>query len=285
MRRRTRQRGYVLILTLVVLTIAGTLLAAACRASLRKAMLASRAERDLQLRWGSISCRAVLLPQAERVFEEQTEPAATVWREVRLGRERFVLAFGDEQAKANVNQLWRGNHADVERHVRALTQASGFSLPVELRPIITKRDEKDDEPLSPFSAFGQIFRDGSPEKILGAGLQVSAAENLTCWSDGTLNYARASRAALTAVCGSYMGGADVEKLLKFRTEQPEAGYGDALVELKLSERNRTAVEDLLTDSSTCYSLWVIAGTGGGARYELSVLDGLSDSDGLTVFSW
>ena len=287
MRRRHSQRGYVLILTLVVLTIAGTLLAAACRASLQKAMLAARAERELQLRWGAISCRAILLPQAEKVFDEQPAAAATVSREIRLGRERFALVFGDEQSKANVNLLWRGNHAEVERQVRALTQASGLSLPVELRPSAMEiEDTTTDELPAAFSAFGQIFSDNSPEKLIGNGNgSPSALENITCWGDGALNFTRASRAALAAVCGRYIGGADIEKLLKIRAEQPEAGYSDALAELNLSTRNRSAIEDLLTDSSTCFSLTIIAGTGEDRRYELGVLDGLSDSDVPIVFAW
>ena len=286
--RRT-QRGYVLILTLVVLAIAGTLLAAACRASLRKALLAARAERELQARWGMLSCRAALLPQAERVFEEQEEPVTTIRREIRLGSQRFVLVFGDEQAKANVNTLWRGGRAEAERAVRALTQAAGVNHQIELRPAITSRTADaapDDEPPPPFIALGQVFGDMRPEELAGINRDArSAVQNLTCWGDGTLNFTRASRAALVAVCGQHLGGADVEKLLKFRAEQPESGSADALDQLNLPEERRTAIEDLLSDSSTCYSLWIIASPGNAARYELSVIDALSDSDGPITFAW
>ena len=77
----------------------------------------------------------------------------------------------------------------------------------------------------------------------------------------------------------------VEKLLKIRTDQPEVNYSDALVELDLPQKNLTVLEDLLTDSSTCFSLWVVAGDGHNAYYEVSVLDDLSDSDGFTTFVW
>src|SRR4051812_5359020 len=108
MRRRPEQsRGYVLLLTLLMLAVAAAALAGACRTALRKAVLAARAQEDLQRRWGVVSCRAALLPKAERVLASSPDRTAAEARlDVTLGGRPITLVFGDEQAKANVSLLY-----------------------------------------------------------------------------------------------------------------------------------------------------------------------------------
>src|SRR3954469_11264965 len=106
---RPRRRGYALLMVLLVLALAAAALAGVCRLSLEKAVRASRAAEDLQRRWGVITCRSVLLPRAEDVLSaaQADGPTAETRREIRLGDLSFTLVFGDEQAKANVNLLYR----------------------------------------------------------------------------------------------------------------------------------------------------------------------------------
>src|SRR6476660_8633708 len=96
-RNHRHPRGYVLLLTLMLLAVAAAALAGACRGALQKALLATRAQEDLQRRWGVLSCRAALLPKAERVLAVSVDHASAETQfDVTLGGQAMTLVFGDE---------------------------------------------------------------------------------------------------------------------------------------------------------------------------------------------
>lgn len=124
-RRTYRRRGYVLLIVLMVLAIAGAVLAGVCRMSLERALFAERAQADLQRRWGVLTCRTVLLPKAEAALSSSGSHASEVRGNLHLGGQAFSLVFGDEQAKANVNMLYRdGGLAGSESRVREIAALS-----------------------------------------------------------------------------------------------------------------------------------------------------------------
>jgi len=106
---RLQQPGFVMLIVLVVLAVAGSVLAITAGHCCRQALAAGAAARALQVEWGSLSCRAVCLPGAEALLAGESArlggPVSTVRRTVVLGRVRFVLVASDEQAKADVNLL------------------------------------------------------------------------------------------------------------------------------------------------------------------------------------
>ena len=133
---RTGSRGYVLILTLFLLVIAAVAMVGVVRASMGRALAAVDAQRDLQRRWGTVSCARTLLPRAESILnaaEQRTgRPAAAVDIALTLGGQPFALTVADEQAKLNVNALYEsGKRPAVERAAR--DAAPG--LAVRLRPM------------------------------------------------------------------------------------------------------------------------------------------------------
>src|SRR4051794_9866713 len=68
------RRGYILLLVLVLITLAGVSLAGLSRAGLSPRMQAAHAERELQNRWGALSCRAALADSAEDVLTAAQRP-------------------------------------------------------------------------------------------------------------------------------------------------------------------------------------------------------------------
>ncbi len=305
MNLRPRHRGYVLLLTLLLLAIAAAALAGVCRAGLQQAVQAARAQEDLQRRWGVLSCRAALLPKAPKVLaaprpKNESPDVAEARISLLLGGQSVTLVFGDEQAKANVNLMYALNQrAGADRAVRELAQLSGSPILVELHPLeMESTDESDsdekaeDEALDVsfqpfFESWGQIFPAAGPDELVHRrGDSPSVTSNLTCWSDGSLNVRRATREALTRACEPVLGPAHVAKLVSAREKDPEFDLWDTLDALNLSESRRQACDLLLTDESTCFSLWIVTRAGTREWYDLSVADvEAGRATGIRVFSW
>ena len=293
-RRSVRHRGYVLLMTLLVLAIAAAATASVCRMSLAKALRAGRAEEGLQQRWGALSCRTVLLPRAEQALATSPSPAAVeVRRDLRLGRVEFTLVFGDEQAKANVNEIFRrGGRAEAERAARELVAAAGASARIDLspRPGATAADGNntaDQEPA--FASLAQLFGDTPPAELLarrGSGDSLSAL--VTVWGDGLLNVRRARPAAMQQACRPHLNAAQVQKLLAARDAKPadEFDLDEELERAKVSQSRRDALDDRLDVDSTCHSLWVISrGAAGRTWYDLTVSGPEGDESDVVTFRW
>jgi hypothetical protein len=312
--RKRHPRGYVLLLTLMLLAIAAAALAGACRAALQKTLLASRAQEDLQRRWGVISCRAALLPKAERVLAasgDRTSPETRL--DVALGRQSMSLIFGDEQAKANVNLLYAlGKRDGADQAVRRIVGVIGADVRVELRPILIQAPEDElNEPEPPkhalrsngdeqdllelevqpaFEAWGQIFAGARPNLLLGRrGTLPSVAGSLTCWGDGAVNVRRASSETLLRVCENVLRPAEVRKLIAARDKDPDWDLWETMDTLNLPEDRYANAEQLLTDRSACFSLWIVSRGGGGEGrgwYDLAVSElAGGTAGGIKTFSW
>lgn len=287
------RRGYALILVLFALALAVVALAGACRLALEQSVHAARAEEDLQRRWAVTTCQAQLLPRAESVLSAAESPDGRAppeaRRDVRLGRLTLTLVFGDEQAKANVNRLYRtGGLAAADRAVREAV-ASADGVAVELRPLPDrpKADPDADEEPPAFESLGQVFgRTPSQALVEPRGRGQSPASAVTCWGDGALNFRRATDAAVRAACGRHLAGGELGRVLQMRAKDPRLTAADALDRLKLSDKAREALDEALADESTCHSLWVITHAPGRNWYDLAVADESGEESGRAVlFSW
>jgi hypothetical protein len=283
-------------------------LAGVCRMSLERALFAERAQADLQRRWGVLTCQTVLLPKAEAALSSTSPAASEARRDLHLGGQAFSLVFGDEQAKANVNILYRdGGLASAESRVREIAALS--NLRVELRPLpggldatgfgrrpvsTTAASDTADPPELPrvFEALGQVFVGARPADLVeprGTAPPVTAA--VTCWGDGSLNFRRASPEAIRAVCAACLTSAEISRLLGLRTKNPTADSSNLLDQLKLNEKTRAAIEDLLVDDSSCRSLWIVSRSTERNWYDLAVSDGPAPDSSQSqpaqplLFSW
>src|SRR5688500_14340245 len=137
---RRRRRGYVLVMTLGLLVLCATMLVTVSHAALRHASTARAARDELQRRWGAVSCREAVLPNAEvilaRAEAARRKPVPVLLTTtIRLGGHEFELVVSDEQAKANVNAVLA--NADVTRaetRIRNALAGSGLANEVRIRP-------------------------------------------------------------------------------------------------------------------------------------------------------
>ena len=306
--RHPPRRGYVLVLTLVVLALAAAGMVGLSRAAMLQSLAARRADEQLQRRWGALTCRATLLPNAEAILarEEQRSgrPAAAKQATIVLGRQTFDLVFADEQAKLNANAAvyYRGRKA-AERAVRTVVRDAGPGrldvrfLAGSERPVApaNAEDEDDaegvalaaaetespDDPADradyrPIGSFGQVFSGAAPRELLRVGV--------TCWGDGGLRLKRAPAEAIVELCTPALDAAQVRRLVAIRDGRPDVPVARALDLLQVDADTRDEVEDRLTDQSACHSLWVVARGPERSWYHFAV-EGSRSPDSIDSFEW
>ena len=264
----SRHPGYVLIMVLVVLAMAGSVLAAAtCRTS-RRVLEAGESERRLQRKWLSVSAQTVILDRAEEVMAGDPDadrfsfapPAVFKHFALSAGGMDFDLVLADEQAKANVNMMAkrRAETGNLDEALRVLQASNRTFLPGRLRPSPIRKVRATTVPIL-YETFDQCLTVEGPWQLVsaqsGEGL---ASESITCWGGGKINFRRAQRAALREVSDGCLNEFQIDTLIRLRDQAPKTKLPEALTLLKLSEKTHDEAMTLLTDDSHCHSLWVIA---------------------------
>jgi hypothetical protein len=261
MTRASRKPAFVLIMVLAVLAVTGTFLAMASRRSCRKATEAGMATRELQVRWGSLSCRSSVLPDAEAILRSAAQPgtaAPFVRRPLTLGGMKFTLILGDEQAKVNVN--WLASRLAAENLQASLSPLTGggFTAPaVALRPAAVKGTAGRDLPAR-FRSLDQVFAFDRPGQLVNSATGGQAAARLTCWSDGQVNFRRADAAVLRTMLQGSVAAPLADALAACSAETPDLSLSQALIQIGATPEQVTAAEAILTDNSGSHSLWVVA---------------------------
>jgi hypothetical protein len=299
---RPARRGYVLLTTLAVLILAVVVLSGVTRHSLSRIVLATSAQDELQLKWGVVSCRQALLPHAKQILDaadgEGTGASPSIRGQVRLGKHQYTLVVADEAAKANVNAILRGGHHrwEVEQAIRDALRGSGVGN--HLRLAVPLRGNP-----SPIGSFAQILPDVAPTRLLEQQRgPLAPADMLTCWSDGKISLLRATEPALEAVLTPKLTPAQLSDLFRARTQlfgeqrassarvtagatskpsedgvdlSTPAGRSKALARLVRSVpglSDGSSVRQLLSDRSTCYSVWVLADDGEVRTSEFTAME-------------
>ena len=302
-RQHQREHGYMLVMTLLLVALAGTALAAVARGSLREAVTATRALDDLQRRWAVRSCQTTLLVRAEDILldaeAQRIGPVPALDVELRLNGEIYHVVLADEQAKANVNTIHTRLGDEQTRYavteLLAASHAQGRAL---LRPRQTghrQRDADDAERtlissvLDQQPAFGCFAQILSPppsatdpmrigDWLAGRGdFRAAASRHLTCWGDGRVQIRRASRQVLQSVCLPLLDLGQVQAILDIRSTRPGLSVAQALEELELKPEQRSALMELLTTESRCHSLWVSAQADQRRWHHLRVRERLAGS--------
>jgi hypothetical protein len=258
-RRIHSQSGYVLLLTLLVLALAGAALVSVGRMSLAKAREAIAAERELQRRWGTLSCRSTLLPNAERLLlkaeSRSAEPVQLVRAKLELARFTYQVSVSDEQAKININSLYDQLHPQrAESAERVLSLHADKPITVRLRPL-ANRPTEGARSLPAFASWGQVFVNPPPMSLFPQAGRDHALADFTCWGNGQLNLRRASEQSLQAACESTVG--DVRPILYLRQRYPGLGIDTIARELKLDGPREAALRQTLTTGSSCHAVWIV----------------------------
>ncbi|MCX5647500.1 MAG: hypothetical protein NTX40_00140 [Planctomycetota bacterium] len=288
-----RRRGFVLLMVLVVLAIAGTVLAAGARRCGEEALQASAEERTLQQKWGALSLEALLLPLAEQVLtrpdEESAEGPTAIFRaQVTLGAILFEVVLADEQAKANANLLaHRKGEEGLAESLRVLQAHAREVLQVHLRPIKPSDEAAGTFPVR-YASLEQLYAAATPTTLLGPDAQnPGPASSVTCWGSGQVNLRRVDVAVLREVLSGLLSETDLSKIEDFRRKTPEATATQMLDHLDLGRERRAAVEPLVTDRSLCHSLWTIAVAKTRRVYRLAVLEtgAAASAASVRTFAW
>jgi hypothetical protein len=283
-----KNSGFVLLLVLVVLAIGGTLLAIAARHSGQDAIRAGNAQRQVQLRWGRLSCQDLLLPKASLPLQEQDKqanpgeaPNLEAWRSLTLGGLDFCLILGDENAKANPNVLGMDSPGQdpqtaqvyLQRSLLKLQSGLGQTIPVQLRPLT--EPITDDLALKViYPTFDHALAINHPSELVGDLTAEGPVlrRRITCWGSGQLDLRRADMAVIREMLGPYLTDGEMS-LLDLARRRPNFSLSSALAQLKLPKEQVARITPLVTDTPNCYSLWVVAKDKTRSWYSLSVIRG------------
>jgi hypothetical protein len=242
----------VLIMVLLVLVICGTLLTATARRCGRGSLAAGAAQRELQVRWGTLSLRAALLPKAgDLMSTPQNLTALEIRRVVPLGGMIFNVILADEQAKVNINKLAETNKtAALEAVIRRLEADSKEMLRVQLRPTLG--------PSTPvYRSFDQVFDIRRPESLFGERQHDASVvrRRVTLWGNGRINLRRAEVPVMREALAGKLTETQMQVLHDLRGKKPDFGMEEAYSAMQLTRDQIAALEPLITQDSSCYSLW------------------------------
>lgn len=303
-RETSRHRAYVLLMTLLLLPIVATSAVRVSMLSMRAALDAQQAQAGLRRHWGVVSCRAAVGPLAGQVLETANHsvslPVTQVAAEFDLAGNSYHIVFADEQSKVNLNAVFDQQGMDATAAcVRQMTDpTSPLHSRLNLRPasktVSFNKHLNADEDVSeaPFSSFGQIFHCPEPELLLWTLENGAAAQELTdgpvsrmtLWGTGKLNFRRASTQAMQQFCDSILSAGEIDRIAQLRLEQPGMDLHALLNVLELPRDRRNHVLTILTNHSSCFSMWVEISDGHRTWRELNVMtDTVGDTS--VVFRW
>lgn len=259
----TSRRGFTLLLTLVLLAIAATAMAAVARRSLSAAAQAEIAEQALQAKWAERSLTP-LVNEAEVALDsgagrspvdtDRRKPSTTTLT-TRLGELNIELTFADEQAKLPVNRLIDELGTDETGRLLRRQLASEVERTVELRSIDRfvrqLNDIDDDRPA--VESFSQLFASGPANLRTDAADARRASEQCTLWGEGTFNLERVSSETLAATLGPTLTRRDAQQLIEAAAE---GSLDEALSDLIQSDEARARIVPWLTVGTQTTSLWI-----------------------------
>jgi hypothetical protein len=271
-------RGYVLIMTLLLLVVAAVALAAVTAESHRRAMAARNAQDELQRRWAAISCEQSLLSRTPAVLKKASDkagkPVGRYTQTMTLGGTKLTLVFADEQAKANLNVL--ANQLEATKLRETLHTLTGPGVAIDLMPTITRDKDKAGKVTvtQHYGSYGQVLGEVSP-----ADLFDGLADRFTCWGDTKLNTKAASNAAVVAVAATVLSDDELHRFERAVKKTSAARWRDAFREINILPDKVKLMDDRVTEASTCSSLWVMPE--GGRRCRFAV----NGTNGTDVFEW
>ena len=285
-----RNKAFVLMVVLMVLAVAAVFLSASARICCRRALEASDAREELQLRWGSLCCEQACLDVAERLLREVPPkdglcPVSTS-RSIVLGGRTFHLIVSDEQAKANVNGIaQRRRNTALPELLRSLEPDLDVALAelAETERRIRQTKGSDQQ----FVSLDQLFAFSHPSQLTPSLSDQPFPRNTTCWGSGKLNVRRASLPAMRQAFDGVLNLEQVHRLDQYRRQYPDFIREELLRHLQLTDKQLPQLEPLLVDASSCHSLWIVADCGTRRRYRLVVKDSSKQDKGERrwYFAW
>lgn len=258
---RRRNSGYVLLMVLLVLSLAGLTLGAAALHSSRTALEAAHRREELQTRWAVRSLGETLLSHPELALRDsdvsprrQTPPTV-----IPLGDLHCAAVLTDENAKANVNQLARIYSLEEFRAVlRGLSSTEGAAPPLRDDLIALDATGEPITPLEYYRSFDQVFQLSGPP-ITWDPVAERMREHLgplTCWTDGRLNPRTAGQDAMDAHLGDCLSDSVLRSVWQEAQSSPIPSLEALLDRVKVPEQQRETILRRLVLESNVFGVWI-----------------------------
>jgi hypothetical protein len=230
-----------------------------------------------------------LLGRAERVLLEESVDRgagiANARREIVLGGMRFRAVVGDEQAKANANAL-------AERRGRIGLEVSLRDLQFDLRNVlkVMPAGREAEDPAGKrlaYRSLDNLFEYGRPSELAPADGDRSVAGRVTCWGSGKINFKRAEVCVLREMLDEAVTESELADLVAFRDGAPDCTLAEALGAMRMTKDRAERLRGLMTDDSTCHSVWVLAEGAARNWYRFFVVEAARspEKSARRVFAW
>lgn len=290
-RRRRQRKGYVLVMTLLIIAMVAILTVGLARFSMNKAVDSIAAESDLQTRWGTTSCQRFALANARKILNPQvwddeseewsSEPVRSSNVSIRLTDQVFQVVLADESAKLDLNFVAEfASQEKTKELVRKFAKAENVTI--RLRPLSKQKQRGPTE--HQFGCWGQVFESDVQPDIFPGDILI-ATEDLTCWSQ-KLNYRNASDEVLFETCKLAAGASIARRVVQERGSNEQTGLDDMMSSIGASERQKQALRVALAEQSRAQSIWVRAVANGQPRYSLIVRERFTSSlSRIYSFAW
>ena len=283
MRRQEQQKGFVLILVIVMLVIVALLSVGMVCRSLGQSVAAAKKGDELQRRWGEISLRHTVLNRAEILLRtaelREGIKQPTLQTTIKLKYHTFYLILSDEQAKLNINTAFRYGG---EQAVRKMLFENAVPWTVRLHP--DSRAARNSSYPPAFASWGQVY-DFSILPENHHLMLTQLGERITCWGNGQLNIHRAESHIIRTACEWVASPQAALALVEWQREHPGGNFERLLREADISDQDRRAFRRVLTDRSRCHSLWTITRNANRSwlRFDVKSADGVSGNDIETFY--
>lgn len=272
-RNRPRQ-GYVLLVTLLMIAIVGTMTVGLARYSMRLATSSIDRQIKLQEKWGIASCQRYALQNSwrllnKREFSDKLQktvevPIARSELFVTLGRKPFLVRLDDESAKLDLNLVLEAtNRNKTNAAIRKFSQ----NLKPDLKPLASRQRRGSNE--RGLESWGQVFLPAANASEFARLLRDNSRE-LTCWGR-TVNYRVASPEVRSETIKLLAGATAAAKLENVSGDEFEAALKE------LPARHRTEIEKVLKPTSSAHSVWVATESPHREIHSLAVRERYSQS--------
>jgi hypothetical protein len=279
---RSKRCGYVLVLTLGLLTLTAISLASLARFRIQSDVSAAAEAEELQRRWGLLSVRHFFTEQAATILDvnvhsdelnspQWPKPASGTFS-FPLGNQVFSVSVSDEDAKVDLNTVYVRAPERLLTTIRNLN--SGRSALI-VRPMPQTSEGR------PFASWGQVFDLANlpPERQAATELLQSTSQ-ITCWGSRRLNLRRASDRAVREVARLTLPAKEVGELIELRKQWSGGDVKDLIEQLDVRRPQVLAANRLFSNESRSYSVWIEIDNG-QRKWSYQFVD----DNGPVCFSW
>lgn len=252
---------------MVVLSISAVILTSSAALSLAKVSRANDAHNQLQRKWATRTSRNCAFKSIYKNFLFRNSKVEMFASRFELAGLKVLLLQTDEQSKVNINTLAQYNSTgNLQLRVNKLLVQNFMPVQSKLTPV---------EIGTPYQSLDQIFK-GEPADYINEQTMRTAADNITCWGDGQLNFKSASVSAMEALLGEILSVNEIKKISAYGQANPNATVSQALNSAQVDEEKAQLASQYLTDDSNCFGVWVIVQAASRKYYSFHVCQTAKD---------